>query len=196
MGFYRDSTDGDEANQSRTASDRRDLLEAMDLEPFVIDQENVNVEWFGSKRSGKMQEVVDNDLISQVVWELYESNFRRDVESLHAVFQGNINPQQQVYNELAKAFASPRLLNAPLQPSELGHAAVTWKDRVESVHALAIVMHEWPGTMLMASDFTPALFHSGPLFLNFEKKVASDYCAQWVRAMKRKPIGPVLYPSA
>lgn len=146
------------------------------------------------------------EITAQILWELFELNFRFEVLNLDRALSGMWTPTGDLTLEQAQelrdsqvrgvfardgeALGSYVLLDIP--ECNAGLAAENWMDRAPHIFALARLMSAWkdcPTPIRYSSEFMSE-FTVGKL----EKEVADFYCQTFFNVFHRAPIIPCRLP--
>lgn len=198
MGYFRSSDDGDLDNPTNVATDRRAVQEFLGLDAIkMIDPANYSGEWRGEPLSGPIPNCITFTIIREVVWELSELGFQKDLHLLEDRFSA------KDYVGYAKTRAGrcfpggwkwPR---GAIDRTNMGLSSPSWQNRAQWTLELARILVAWPKPppplpCITFEDITTAIPSSGQSMMAIERKVALVYCFHMERALRRAPIVPVV----
>ena len=140
-----------------------------------------------------------SDIISQVIWNTFEQNFRHEIRQLDRhllpAAWASISEAGLRENLIRRIFPDdtngPVISTGPPSPSHLGLAADNWQDRLKYVEALRRLVLGWPGDasrQLKARYISESM--SEAKFRESEELVVRVYCQTFFDSFGRAPCTP------
>jgi hypothetical protein len=173
--------------ETKAARSRQEVLDIMlpspDMYPGV------------EKRSGLMGPIVwqgreyptgvlpPENVVREILWELYEVNFIHELQSLDRRACNNLNTssatelfERQI--DISQCFHTSSFQHVPIPSKNLGLADDDFDERFRFVTGLYFVMKSWKGDKptMLASDLSDLLPNSA---MELEKVIANYYCQQF-----------------
>lgn len=194
-------------SNSRPQAKRRKLSND-DKPPLDLSQINgpIDICWNGEDLvsaavlSSQLYEVPDR-IAREVVWDLYEHNFRLELLALDrcAVPRGSMSQLEGLQRDdrVRQCFPNDSLVNLDVPVEDRGLGASDWGHRMQWIEALRRVMSAWPHCP-EALKTTSAVNSVGTGFITGDKKMVSDvermaypfYCQTFFNYFGRAPSVP------
>jgi hypothetical protein len=140
--------------------------------------------WQGKEHSSGV--LPPDDVVRQILWELYEVNFIHELQSLDRRACADLdlsNPtvlfERQIM--ISQCFHTSSFRPVPIPSENLGLAADDLDERLRFITALVLVMQSWKGEKPVILGASPdnILKFTRQAAIQFEKVVAKYYCQQF-----------------
>ena len=127
-----------------------------------------------------------DDVVRQILWELYEVNFIHELQSLDHRACADLdllNPTQVFERQIliSQCFSTSSFRPVPIPPEHLGLAADDLDEWHQFITVLALVMQSWKGEkpVILSAPLDNIRKFTQQAVMQFETVVAKYYCQQF-----------------